>query len=43
LHLRSTSMAKDNGTTNGLHGYDFDWKNRPHGNGYDIGSYEYVP
>ena len=43
LHLKSTSIARDIGTVNGLPGYDFDWKNRPYGNGYDIGSYEYVP
>jgi hypothetical protein len=41
--LKSTSLARDAGTT--LSGVDHDIKGirRPQGNGHDIGAFEYVP
>jgi hypothetical protein len=41
FHLQSTSPAIDKGSSSKAPCFDFEWKTRPIGMGYDIGAYEY--
>ncbi len=43
FHLQNNSPAIDNGSPENVSAFDFDGFNRPYGDGFDIGAYEYHP